>query len=239
MNKLTFFRDGLVSSIEDLEMLAQKKTGKILVMSDSHGMDTDIISEVVEVFGQDVDVMLFCGDGISDIGEVIQEALSNEKLQEKLPELIAFVRGNNDPGSYVISAPWENQEKTEEYNEKQNFKIIQINIPESINFNLAGRRIFATHGHRHCVNYNLDLLYTIADRLPADIVFYGHTHRAYTEENHGSLILNPGSLCLPRGGQEPMLAVVSFPGVTERYQVEYFSVSKNLLGSFVFSPIMG
>ena len=53
MNKLTFFRDGLVSSIEDLEMLAQKKTGKILVMSDSHGMDTDIISEVVEVFGQD------------------------------------------------------------------------------------------------------------------------------------------------------------------------------------------
>ena len=102
---------------------------------------------------------------------------------------------------------------------------------------LAGRRIFATHGHRHSVNYTMDLLYAIAENLPADMMFYGHTHKAYWEETQGTLFLNPGSLCLPRGGQEPSFAVVSFPGITERYTVEYFTMDKNILGSYVFSKI--
>ena len=234
MNKLSFFRDGIISSVEDIETLATKESGKILVLSDTHGLDSDIVEEVIDNFGQDVDALLFCGDGFSDIGEVIQKAFTNEKLQDKLPSLIAFVRGNNDERSYVISTP---VSEDEELDNKENFKIIQINIPESTTFVLAGRRIFATHGHRHCVNYGFDQLYAIADNLQADMIFYGHTHRAYFEETHGTLFLNPGSLCYPRGGQLPTLAVVSFPGVTERYTVEYFSVEKSILGKYNFLPV--
>ena len=240
MNKLSYFQDGIISSVEDVEALAKKKTGKILVFSDTHGMDTDIIEAALDNFGQDVDVLLFCGDGFSDLGEIIQKALTNEKLQENLPEMVAFVRGNNDSRNFLISAPvdkiLDNSEKTDNDSENSdNYKLIQLNIPESTTFVLAGRRVFATHGHRHCVNYGFDQLYAIAENLTADMVFYGHTHQGYYEENNGTLFLNPGSLCYPRGGQEPMLAVVSFPGITERYTVEYFTVDKNILGTYVFS----
>lgn len=232
MNKLSYFKDGLISSLEDIEELSKKKTGRILIMSDSHNVNSGIMTEIIKNFAQDIDALLFCGDGIGDLGEVIQEALNNEKAQEILPKLIAFVRGNNDPKSYVISANPLSNDDTE-----KNYKIIQIEIPESSNFVLAGRRIFVTHGHRHYVNYSMDTLYSIAENIPADIVLYGHTHRAYYEETQGSLFLNPGSVCLPRGGQEPSFAVVSFPGVTERYTVEFFTMDKNILGSYVFSKI--
>lgn len=242
MNKLSYFQDGIISSVEDVEALAKKKSGKILVFSDTHGMDTDIIEAALDNFGQDVDVLLFCGDGFSDLGEIIQKALTNEKLQENLPEMVAFVRGNNDSNNFVISAPvsedtviLSSEIKSDKTENSDNYKMIQLNIPESTTFVLAGRRVFATHGHRHCVSYGFDQLYAIAENLTADMVFYGHTHQGYYEENNGTLFLNPGSLCYPRGGQDPMLAVVSFPGITERYTVEYFTVDKNILGSYIFS----
>jgi hypothetical protein len=34
MNKLSYFQDGIISSAEDIEALAKKKSGKILVFSD-------------------------------------------------------------------------------------------------------------------------------------------------------------------------------------------------------------
>lgn len=232
MNKLSYFQNGLISSLEDLEIIANKKHGRILVFSDTHNIDSNIVSEVIENFAQDVDVLLFCGDGIDDIGEILQDALNNEKQQEKLPELIAVVRGNNDPKNYVLSLPAKEEEL-----EASNYKMFQIEIPEAVSFMVAGRRVFASHGHRHCVNFSMDNLYAIAENLPADMIFYGHTHRGYQEETQGTLFLNPGSLCLPRGGQEPSFAVVSFPGITERYTVEYFTMEKTLLGSYVFSKI--
>ena len=91
MNKLSYFQDGIISSVEDVEALAKKKSGKILVFSDTHGMDTDIIEAALDNFGQDVDVLLFCGDGFSDLGEIIQKALTNEKLQENYWNFESFV----------------------------------------------------------------------------------------------------------------------------------------------------
>ena len=91
MNKLTYFGDGLISSLDDIEALSTKKAGKILVLSDSHGLDAEILEAVLDNFGQEVDVLLFCGDGFSDVGEVIQKAFSNEKLQEKLPMFVEIM----------------------------------------------------------------------------------------------------------------------------------------------------
>ena len=65
MNKLSYFQDGIISSAEDMDALAKKKSGKILVFSDTHGMDPDIIEAALDNFGQDVDVLLFCGDGFA------------------------------------------------------------------------------------------------------------------------------------------------------------------------------
>ena len=121
MNKLTYMKDGIISSLEDIDVLAKKQNGRILVFSDTHSVNPDLLREVVENFAQDVDVMLFCGDGISDLEELIQESMNNEKLKEQLPELIAFVRGNNDPKNYVLSMP--NSE-----GEEEDFKLVHIII---------------------------------------------------------------------------------------------------------------
>ena len=126
MNRLSYFKDGIVSSIEDIESLAKQKSGKILVISDSHNGDKDLLFDIIENFADDVDVMLYCGDGVSDIGEIVQEALGNEKLQEKLPPVIAFVRGNNDSSSYVLSTDNEEEVYTSQSEEKTtNYKMIQ------------------------------------------------------------------------------------------------------------------
>ena len=56
--------------MEDVKALAKKKSGKILVFSDTHGMDTDIIEAALDNFGQDVDVLLFCGESYAKLYHV-------------------------------------------------------------------------------------------------------------------------------------------------------------------------
>ncbi len=60
---------------------------------------------------------------------------------------------------------------------------------------LEGRVLFATHGHHHN-----------AAALPplkkGDILLHGHTHIPIWEEHEGILVLNPGSVTIPKGGSE-------------------------------------
>jgi len=60
---------------------------------------------------------------------------------------------------------------------------------------VAGKRIFAVHGHRHGVKLDpgLTRLRFAAMEDRADIVLYGHTHAAHNEKSGGMLIVNPGS----------------------------------------------
>jgi len=63
---------------------------------------------------------------------------------------------------------------------------------------LGGKRIFITHGHIYGVkNGMMNILYK-AEELGADIILFGHTHIALIEEYKGIMIMNPGSVSLPR-----------------------------------------
>ncbi len=84
---------------------------------------------------------------------------------------LAAVRGNND---YFSQLPQE--------------QIIEV----------AGKRIFMTHGHYYYVAAGLEHLIREAKGRDADIVMFGHTHRPVIRK-HGSLsVINPGSLSYPR-----------------------------------------
>ncbi len=61
-------------------------------------------------------------------------------------------------------------------------------------FEAEGRKILAVHGHRFGVKSDLTRLYFYAKERGADIVLYGHTHRAAEEERNGVLFVNPGNL---------------------------------------------
>lgn len=62
------------------------------------------------------------------------------------------------------------------------------------------RAVYATHGHI----YN-------EEKLPpmhqGDILLHGHTHVLRAEEKDGILILNPGSVSIPKAGNPPTYAV--------------------------------
>ena len=67
-------------------------------------------------------------------------------------------------------------------------------------FEVCGRKIWLTHGHRYGVYYGTDRLLYRALELGASIVIYGHTHVPAVEfdEDTGVYIVNPGSLTFPR-----------------------------------------
>ena len=67
-------------------------------------------------------------------------------------------------------------------------------LPIKICIPIEGHRVFATHGHYYDVKHDvhLDLLYHTARVEQADIILFGHTHRAFLEERDGVLLLNPG-----------------------------------------------
>ena len=65
---------------------------------------------------------------------------------------------------------------------------------------VAGHRIFLTHGHLFNVRFDTAMLAEAARTTGADIAVYGHTHIALVE--HGDVtVLNPGSIARPRDEQ--------------------------------------
>lgn len=66
--------------------------------------------------------------------------------------------------------------------------------PSSGLLELGGKRIYFTHGHIWGVKQGLDDLEWAGRERHADIVLYGHTHRAEAEYRDGLWLINPGSV---------------------------------------------
>ncbi|QSX05071.1 metallophosphoesterase [Sedimentibacter sp. zth1] len=63
-----------------------------------------------------------------------------------------------------------------------------------------GKNIIITHGHIFGVKKNLEELKNYAEGENADIVFFGHTHKSFSQYFNNILYFNPGSACLPTYG---------------------------------------
>lgn len=73
---------------------------------------------------------------------------------------------------------------------------------------VKGNKIFVTHGHLFQIKSSLSKVSHCAKELEADFVFFGHSHLLKAEMIDGTLFLNPGSISLPRGGNEKTYALV-------------------------------
>ncbi len=89
------------------------------------------------------------------------------KLHQRFPEIpMQGVRGNCDaPGS-----------------------------PESLRLTLGGVTMLLVHGHRQGVKEDLERLYFTALEAGAELVLFGHTHRALHDRQGKVEFLNPGSI---------------------------------------------
>lgn len=84
---------------------------------------------------------------------------------------VEFVAGNND---YFSSLPYS--------------KVLEI----------EGTKILITHGHTYYISVDTTMLEEEAKKLEVDIVMFGHTHIPMLEVKDNIVLLNPGSISLPR-----------------------------------------
>lgn len=67
-------------------------------------------------------------------------------------------------------------------------------LPVTQELQLAGKKIFFTHGHLYQAKMGLYTITCAAREREADILLFGHTHTPLKDYEDGLHILNPGSL---------------------------------------------
>lgn len=81
--------------------------------------------------------------------------------------------------------------------------------PMSDVLEIGENRIFITHGHDYGVYYGIDALCNAAQERKCNIAMYGHTHVPENSTFGGVIIVNPGSVSLPRQlNHKPTYAVM-------------------------------
>ncbi len=66
---------------------------------------------------------------------------------------------------------------------------------------IEGKKFIITHGHLYNVKMNLTRLKDFAEKNKADIVLYGHTHKAQNQIIDNIIFFNPGSTIFPKDGR--------------------------------------
>jgi putative phosphoesterase len=78
--------------------------------------------------------------------------------------------------------------------------------PEIVRPTIGGVRFYLTHGHLHSVKMTTSMLLEAAKADGAQVVLYGHTHRADCRQEGGMWVLNPGA-CGASGGSVGLIRV--------------------------------
>lgn len=222
MNKLFQLPSCLIASDSAVQALSSSVHAKILVLSDSHGA-TLLVKRILDDFGSTADAFVFCGDGAGNVLAVLDEADKNPAAAEKIPGVFAFVQGNNDSDRYPVEFKPKSDSDDSFYHE--------IVVPKSVSFCVCGHTVLAVHGHSDSVYYSTDCLERKGRKLKADLILYGHTHIAKKTETSSSLMVNPGSISLPRGGLPPSFAVVDIADGKDNMSVTFYKIE--IFGSSV------
>ena len=85
-----------------------------------------------------------------------------------------------------------------------------LNFPITADYNIlfhGAHQIFISHGHV----YGPNILPTLSER---DSFLSGHTHIPTAYEKDGILLLNPGSISLPKGNHPRTYAIINEDGFT-------------------------
>lgn len=122
-------------------------------------------------------------DIVIHCGDHIDDAI---KLEKQYPKLRFFYVPGNCDGWF--------------FNDDEKIKVVDI----------EDKKILITHGDRHNIKINYNKLFEEIKGRNADIGVCGHSHIAHveTQENTGLMIVNPGSISLPRDSEYPSYAVL-------------------------------
>lgn len=82
----------------------------------------------------------------------------------------------------------------------------------AIDCEIEGTRVHVSHGHE----LGSPTPAALAARYPADVIVYGHTHRALIERAGRALVINPGAAGPARFRLKPSVALLTLPQATAR-----------------------
>ena len=157
----------------------------LLVLSDLHGSAADTALALEAFKREEADYLVLLGDVLARgnwQSPLAHQPLETARLLNQVAKKTIAVQGNCDlDGLERLAFPL---------------------APGFSTILTANRRLFCTHGH----------LYT-ADKLPplqaGDVFCFGHTHIATLQKKDGILLLNPGSVALPKNGQPKSYALLT------------------------------
>lgn len=215
--------DRLIGSQAAIEALSKKENARVIVLSDSHG-NTEVFRNIILRYGSGCDALIFCGDGLSDLARILEEAESSEELKEAMPPVIAYVQGNCDISAYVLMPG----------------KSPEGRPPVSQVLWAAGKGIYISHGHYESVNFTREPLAMRASAEECQVAVYGHTHipDSSVDEKYATRIFNPGSCCRPRGGFPPSFLILTLmPDVIDAAFIRISDPFSQQPDFQVFSPM--
>ncbi len=189
MIEISQHAQNIIGSREAIADLENKDHARLLILSDSHGR-YGIVESIVRQFGKECDALIFCGDGVSDIAQLLYAAKTDSKLGECVPSVIAAVHGNCDPSTYPLDKG-------------------TLYFSELIELKVNGRGILVTHGHNQGVDWGVESLGLEMQVSGCSTAFYGHTHVAREDNYKNYKMVNPGSCARPRGGQPAGFAIAT------------------------------
>lgn len=208
---------GILSSGNHFEEITGAKNGSFLILSDTHGA-FDLAEEIISRFTPDISGVIFAGDSGTDIQSMFRKVCGNNGV-ENFPDLFIAVQGNGDEPRYTL------KQVDEE-------KPVIMELPLVKKTRLCGTNFLITHGHKYHVSYGIENLLEVLKNTASRIGIFGHTHRQYYQEKDGIILINPGSISLPRGGEEPGFAIIEIrenkKPKTTFFSIEYSGLNKEV-----------
>ncbi len=98
--------------------------------------------------------------------------------------------------------------------------------PSEKMIHLSGKKILMLHGHNHHVKWGYDRIAYYGQKKEADILLFGHTHVPFMDYYGKMLLLNPGSISLPRATSIPTFGIINFEK-EGKVEVAIMTVNKN------------
>lgn len=163
---------------------------KLLIISDIHGSSyyAEKIKEIEAKENPDQIILL---------GDLYYHGPRNELTQEYNPMKVAGVL--NDLKDKIRAVRGNCDAEVDEM-------ISDFKLEPYIEMQVNGKKVFFSHGHV----YNMDNI----PHKDIDIMFYGHFHVGFIEEENGIIFANPGSISLPKNNSEHSYIIFDEKAIT-------------------------
>lgn len=110
---------------------------------------------------------------------------------------------------------------------------LETSFPEDEIIDIDGLRLFITHGHLYGIKQSFMQLQYRALEVEADLVLFGHSHIAYSEQIDDQLFINPGSIRQARHWDVRSYCIIEWND-RSKIKVTFYDIDGNEITQFPY-----